>query len=96
MALKVNCPNCGPRSHTEFWFGGEVPPHHGADDGQGSQGDGHGNGHGHDALEADFARVWLKRNAAGVQAERWFHHAGCRRWLTAQRDTRTNGFHGGE
>jgi heterotetrameric sarcosine oxidase delta subunit len=87
VALKVNCPNCGPRSHTEFWFGGEVPAHHGAEaDGASAP----------EALEADFARVWLKRNAAGVQAERWFHHAGCRRWLTAQRDTLTNGFHGGD
>ena len=90
MALKVNCPNCGPRSHTEFWFGGEVPVHHG--DEQTRDGDSGGD----EALEADFARVWLKRNAAGVQAERWFHHAGCRRWLTARRDTRTNGFHGGD
>jgi heterotetrameric sarcosine oxidase delta subunit len=87
MALKVNCPNCGPRSHTEFWFGGEVPMHHDAEHPDGADA-------GDAALEADFARVWLKRNAAGVQAERWFHHAGCRRWLTAQRDTLTNGFHG--
>ncbi|MEX0991823.1 MAG: sarcosine oxidase subunit delta [Actinomycetota bacterium] len=24
MALKVPCPNCGPRSYTEFSFGGEL------------------------------------------------------------------------
>lgn len=82
MALKINCPNCGPRPYVEFWFGGEPRPH---------QADG-----GADALEADFARVWLRTNAAGVQSERWFHHAGCRRWLTTERDTRTNAFHASE
>ncbi|MBI3648868.1 MAG: sarcosine oxidase subunit delta [Actinobacteria bacterium] len=26
MGLKIPCPNCGPRDHTEFWFGGELRP----------------------------------------------------------------------
>ena len=80
MALTITCPNCGPRSHAEFWFGGEVSTH------------GSATADGRD-LEQDFARVWLKTNAAGVQLERWFHHAGCRRWLTARRDTLSNTFH---
>lgn len=29
-------------------------------------------------------------NLPGVQRERWYHRFGCRRWLTAQRDVRTN------
>jgi sarcosine oxidase subunit delta len=32
----------------------------------------------------------MRDNAAGPQRERWFHFAGCRRWLTIERDTRTN------
>jgi sarcosine oxidase subunit delta len=40
--------------------------------------------------EADFARVYLPANAAGPQRERWFHAAGCRRWLTLTRDTVSN------
>jgi heterotetrameric sarcosine oxidase delta subunit len=40
--------------------------------------------------EADFARVYLRANVAGVQDERWFHAMGCRRWLTLRRDTVTN------
>lgn len=40
--------------------------------------------------EQDYAYVWLRANAAGPQHERWFHYAGCRRWLTVERDTRTN------
>ncbi len=82
MTLKLACPTCGPRDSTEFWFGGELPAHHAP----AAPGD--------DPLEADFARVWLRANLAGVRGERWFHHAGCRRWLVVQRDTRTNEFHG--
>lgn len=40
--------------------------------------------------EADFRRVYLRENAPGPQTERWFHAAGCRRWLTLRRDTVTN------
>ncbi len=43
-----------------------------------------------DGPEADFARVYLRENAAGAQQERWFHLLGCRRWLTITRDTVTN------
>ena len=84
MTLKVTCPNCGPRYTTEFWFGGELLPHAAP-----SAPDA-------DPLAADFERVWLRTNAAGVQRERWFHHAGCRRWLVTERDTLTNEFHGGD
>lgn len=73
MALRIPCPHCGSRPHTEFWCGGELRfPIAG------------------DALEADFERVWMRDNKAGIQAERWYHVAGCRRWLTLERDTRTN------
>ena len=40
--------------------------------------------------DADFARVYLRANVAGIQSERWFHVMGCRRWLTLRRDTVTN------
>ncbi len=45
---------------------------------------------GPEAIEANFERVWLRDNEAGVQLERWFHVAGCRRWITLERDMRTN------
>lgn len=80
MALRINCPNCGSRPFTEYWFGGEVgaaPP------APGSRPD----------PTAEFERIWYRRNPAGLQTERWFHHAGCRRWLTAERDTVTNAIH---
>jgi heterotetrameric sarcosine oxidase delta subunit len=78
MALMIPCPNCGVRPYTEFWCSGELPE------------GGHPGGA---DREADFARVWLRRNVAGDQIERWFHHAGCRRWLTLTRNTVTNAIH---
>ena len=42
----------------------------------------------------DFARVYLRENAAGMQRERWYHAAGCNRWVTLDRDTTTNRFEG--
>ncbi len=90
MALRLTCPNCGSRPHTEFWFGGEVEAH--ADEAAAAALAPGGVDRGA-ALEADFARVWLRRNTYGPQRERWFHHAGCRRWHTAQRNTLTNEVH---
>jgi sarcosine oxidase subunit delta len=29
-------------------------------------------------------------NLPGLQRERWYHRLGCRRWLVAVRDVRTN------
>jgi sarcosine oxidase delta subunit len=33
-------------------------------------------------------------NLPGRQQERWYHRFGCRRWLAAERDVRTNEVHG--
>jgi heterotetrameric sarcosine oxidase delta subunit len=77
VGLRIECPNCGSRPYTEYWYGGELP----------------GESTGRDPLEADYERVWLRRNTPGRQTERWFHYAGCRRWLTVERDTRTNEIH---
>jgi sarcosine oxidase, subunit delta len=38
----------------------------------------------------DYERAWMRNNVAGLQRERWFHDAGCRRWLTVERNTVTN------
>jgi heterotetrameric sarcosine oxidase delta subunit len=40
--------------------------------------------------EEDYRSVWLRANTAGPQYERWFHYAGCRRWITVERDTTDN------
>lgn len=74
MGLRITCPHCGWRPYTEFSFGGELPPAQRAGESE----------------DEDFERVWLKRNQAGRQLERWFHAFGCRRWFTLERDTVTN------
>jgi heterotetrameric sarcosine oxidase delta subunit len=73
--LWLTCPICGRRPIDEFTFGGERRPVP-------------------DWIEGDDARnldeVWNFENPDGVTKERWFHAAGCRRWLTVQRDTSTD------
>ena len=74
MGFLVNCPNCGYRNVYEFRFGGEIVRRPGP---------------------GDNTAVWMKyfyarRNIAGEQKEWWYHSLGCRRWIVAERDTRTN------
>jgi sarcosine oxidase subunit delta len=76
VTLRVRCPFCGERPHTEFAFGGELRDVSSPEP------------------AADFARVYLHENAAGLQQERWYHAAGCKRWVTLSRDTTTNRFEG--
>ncbi|MEK6192034.1 MAG: sarcosine oxidase subunit delta [Chloroflexota bacterium] len=73
--LWIICPTCGERPIPEFRFGGELP-------------------HVPDRITDDAERnldwVWMHDNVDGVTTERWFHAAGCRRWLTLRRDTSTD------
>jgi sarcosine oxidase subunit delta len=73
--LWITCPTCGERPVSEFRFGGEMP-------------------HVPDSITDEAERnvdwVWMNDNVDGVTIERWFHAAGCRRWLTLRRDTSTD------
>jgi sarcosine oxidase subunit delta len=73
--LWITCPTCGERPVSEFRFGGEMP-------------------HVPDSITDEAQRnvdwVWMNDNVDGVTIERWFHAAGCRRWLTLRRDTSTD------
>jgi sarcosine oxidase subunit delta len=40
-----------------------------------------------DSDARDLDRAFMRNNQAGPTIERWFHVAGCRRWLTVRRDT---------
>lgn len=70
-----SCPGCGRRPVEEFSFGGEP---RGVPDRI------------TDPDERDVDSAWMYDNLAGVTTERWFHRAGCRRWLTLRRDTTTD------
>jgi heterotetrameric sarcosine oxidase delta subunit len=69
---EIPCPNCGARPIEEFRFGGELPLVPDSVIG---------------ADERNVDYVWFFNNTDGPQTERWFHDAGCRRWLTLRRDT---------
>ena len=71
----LECPRCGRRPIDEFTFGGE----------RRSTPDWLT-----DPDERDYDEVWIFDNPAGPTTERWFHTAGCRRWLTVRRDTVTD------
>jgi len=73
--LWITCPRCGRRPVEEYTFGGEL---RGVPDRI------------TDPVERDVDYVWMYDNIHGVTSERWFHHAGCRRWLTLRRDTSTD------
>ena len=68
----IGGPICGPRPVEEFRFGGEIP-----DVPERIT----------DPDERDVDYVWFSNNLDGPSTERWYHGAGCRRWLTLVRDT---------
>ena len=69
---ELDCPNCGRRPIEEFTFGGERPTVPDRIT---------------DPLERDVDYAWMHDNLSGLTTERWFHAAGCRRWLTVRRNT---------
>jgi sarcosine oxidase, subunit delta len=71
VSLLIPCGQCGPRPVEEFRYGGEVERRPPFDD--------------EDARIVDEA--WMLTNTDGLATERWFHAAGCRRWVTIERDT---------
>ncbi len=73
--IRIPCPFCGERDHSEFGYGGDGAIEYPA----------------LDASEQDWLRaVFLRANVAGVQTETWQHVNGCRMWLVVERDTITH------
>jgi sarcosine oxidase subunit delta len=73
--IRIPCPFCGERDHSEFAYGGDgtikYPPL--------------------DAPAADWHEaVFLRENICGMQLETWQHLNGCRMWLLVERDTLTH------
>ena len=73
--LRINCPFCGERDHSEFSYGGDasiVYPEL-------------------NAPMEDWAKaVFERENIRGMQSETWQHGSGCRQWLVVERDTMTH------
>jgi sarcosine oxidase subunit delta len=69
---ELDCPTCGRRPLDEFAFGGERRATRSSIT---------------EPDARDFDEVWIFDNPDRRTTERWFHAAGCRRWLTVVRDT---------
>ncbi len=76
--LRINCPFCGTRDHTEFAYGGDGSIQYPALDASEPEW--------HDA-------VFERENICGKQVETWQHVLGCRMWLHIERDTMTHEIH---
>lgn len=76
--IRIDCPFCGQRDHSEFTYGGDASIVYPALDASAEEW--------HDAL-------FLRENIRGVQHETWQHVHGCRMWLVVERDTVTHEIH---
>jgi sarcosine oxidase subunit delta len=76
--IRINCPFCGERDHTEFSYGGDATIVYPELDASVDEW--------HDA-------VFLRENIRGAQSETWHHVNGCRMWLIVERDTMTHEIH---
>jgi sarcosine oxidase subunit delta len=73
--LRIHCPFCGERDHSEFTYGGDATiayPDLSA------------------PMEAWIDAVYVRSNPKGSHRERWQHSDGCRLWLVVERDTLTH------
>lgn len=73
--LRIKCPFCGERDHSEFSYGGDANiayPDLAA------------------PMEAWIEAVYRRANPKGPHRERWQHIDGCRLWLIVERDTLTH------
>lgn len=74
--LRITCPWCGERDHTEFTYGGDARrPRPAPDDA---------------SFERWMDYTYLRDNPCGVQREYWQHSHGCRQWLCVTRDVVTH------
>ncbi len=73
--IRINCPYCGERDHSEFTYGGDATIEYPALDASAAEW--------HDA-------VFLRENIRGMQSETWQHVSGCRLWIVVERDTMTH------
>lgn len=73
--IRINCPFCGERDHSEFAYGGDASIEYPALDA---------------SPEEWCEAIFLRENVRGRQFETWHHVNGCRMWLVVERDTMTH------
>ena len=75
--MRIKCPYCGLRDHSEFTFGGESQRLRPENPERTS-----------DAEWADYQ--FYRDNPKGLHFERWVHGFGCRQWFNVVRNTLTH------
>ncbi len=73
--LRIPCPYCGLRDHSEFEYGGDASVVYPALDA---------------ATEDWFQAVYPRDDVAGPTLEYWRHARGCGLWIVVARDTTTH------
>lgn len=73
--IRIPCPFCGERDHSEFGYGGDGTIEYPALDA---------------SVAVWHEAVFQRRNIRGMQLETWQHLNGCRMWLLVERDTMTH------
>ena len=79
--MRLPCPVCGERDHSEFVYRGDATvkrPEYG----------------GEESRRAFFEFVHLRDNPAGWHFEHWYHEGGCRSWIVVERNTLTHAVRG--
>ena len=71
--LRIQCPHCGVRDHSEFRYSGDATKTRPA--------------LGETDRTAWHDHVFLFDNPKGAHKEYWQHVLGCRQWLVLERDT---------
>ena len=69
--LRINCPHCGERDHSEFAYGGDATITYPSLD--------------NDDMEAWYRAVFVRHNPRGAHKELWHHINGCREGIGGAR-----------
>ena len=76
--IRIKCPYCGERDHSEFTYGGDGSIIYPALDAP---------------AEEWVKAIFFRENIYGIQTETWHHSNGCRLWLKVKRNTATHEIH---
>ena len=73
--IRIKCPYCGERDHSEFTYGGDASIKYPELDA---------------SVKEWVKAIFFRKNIRGVQKETWHHLSGCRMWLEVERSTITH------
>lgn len=78
--MRIQCPYCGDRVHSEFTYLGDAGPTRPSSGMTAQASD--------PTLFVDY--VYIRANPPGLHREYWQHVGGCRAWVVVERDVTTH------